>query len=77
VIFSLTAAQAAALLSIKIGCRLRAESPAALQRLIDGLKRKALVIERAAGELALTENGADAAAICARMALNGRARPQL
>jgi hypothetical protein len=79
-IFWLTAAQASALLSIKLAGRVRAESQAERRRLLEGLQRKGLVLELQddSGEIALTDLGRDAATLCARMALNGHpyGRPQ-
>lgn len=76
VIFALTVSQAAALLAIELGGRIRAESMAARLKLIGGLERKGLIaIEPGTGTIRLTQLGAIGAALCANLTLlklNGR-----
>lgn len=73
VIFALTETQAATLGAIALGARVIAESPA-----VKALHKKELVsIATANGEISLTDLGASAVDLCARLTiskLNGRRR---
>lgn len=71
VIFALTETQAAALVAIKLGARVPADSPSARLRLLECLKGKKLLngASTAAGAPVLTELGESAVDLCARLAL--------
>lgn len=68
VILPFTETQGVALVALALGDRIRAESPAAKLRLVDGLRRKGLVYENGSG-LELTELGKQVAALCASLVL--------